>query len=36
MICTQKEWVMVELIFLLSPRRAPHAERTHSYDEQER
>lgn len=36
MVCAQKERKVVELIFLLSPRRALHATRTHSYDEQER
>jgi hypothetical protein len=35
-VCAPKEWGMVVLLFLLSPRRAPHAARTHSYVEQER
>lgn len=32
----EEEMGMVELLFLLSPHLAPHATRTHSYDEQER
>ncbi len=35
MVCAQKEGDGRAYISALSPRRVPHAARTHSYDEQE-